>query len=207
MKAFNQLFICVLLCMCAMSQVMAQQTDAKDIMRQVEASFHKGGGIRVKFTMQASSGTIELKGEKFVLHAGGMTTWFDGHTQWSFLASANEVNISEPTQEELQALNPYAWLSLYRNGYCAQLFQQVHADNASRYYGVLLTAPGGGKESLSIELYIQKSTYRPARVILQQSGEDVEIVINSYEEGLSWEDSYFVFDAAKYPGVEVIDLR
>ena len=204
MKTLNSFFICLLLAILVMPQAMAQQADAKEIMRQVEAEFHKAGGLRIKFTMQASPGVIELKEDKFVLHAGGVTTWFDGHTQWSYLASADEVNISEPTPEELQALNPYAWLSLYREGYRAQLFQP---SDASHYYGVRLTPSEEDKESLSIALYIQKSTYRPARIVLQQGGENVEIVVNGYEDGLSWEDSHFVFDATKYPEAEIIDLR
>lgn len=87
--------------------------------------FSQGGGIRAGFTVSAStgssSGSICLKGDKFVLEAGGVTTWFDGHTQWSYLVSSDEVNVSEPTADELQSLNPYAWLSLYRNGYRAEV--------------------------------------------------------------------------------------
>lgn len=213
MDTLNRFFICLLWVMFVMPQAMAQQTDAKKIMEEVEAGFRKAGGLRIGFSMQASSGqssgTIELKDEKFVLYAGGVTTWFDGHTQWSYLVSAGEVNISEPTPEELQTLNPYAWLSLYRNGYRAQLLQPVRAGDASRYYGVQLTAPaaGGSMEALSITLYVQKNTYRPARIVLQQGGEDVEIVVENYEDGLLWSDSHFVFDASKYPDAEVIDLR
>lgn len=51
-----------------------------------------------------SAGVIELKGEKFVLKTDDGITWFDGKTQWSYLRSSDEVNISNPTGTELQAL-------------------------------------------------------------------------------------------------------
>ena len=58
-----------------------------------------------------------MKGDKFLLETEGVTTWFDGRTQWSYLASSDEVNVSEPTLEELQSINPYSWLSLYKQDY------------------------------------------------------------------------------------------
>ena len=75
MDTLNRFFICLLWVMFVMPQAMAQQTDAKKIMEEVEAGFRKAGGLRIGFSMQASSGqssgTIELKDEKFVLYAGG----------------------------------------------------------------------------------------------------------------------------------------
>ena len=189
-------------------QVVAQQTDALEVMERVEAGFRKAGCLRVDFSVRMASGryagSIDLKGEKFVLRTGGVTTWFDGRTQWSYLESAGEVNISEPTPDELQSLNPYAWLSLYRNGYRVQSCQP---DRVGRY-GVLLTATDEVEGSVSsIRLYVSRATGRPERIVLQQGGEDVEITVDAYREGFSWADSYFTFDASRHPGVEVIDLR
>ena len=192
-------------------QVVAQQVDATAVMQRVEAGFRKAGGIRVDFSMLISAGrsagTIELEGEKFVLRAGGMTTWFDGHTQWSYLDSANEVNISEPTAEELQMLNPYAWMSLYRDGYRAQFFQPAQASDALRYYCVQLVAATGDVGISLIRLYVRKNTFRPERIVLREGVEDVEIQVGTYQENMRWNDGHFVFDVAGHPGVEIIDLR
>ena len=58
-----------------------------------------------------------LKGNRFYLNSGGIQSWFDGTTQWSYLESSEEVNVSNPTPDELQTINPYALLSIYKSGY------------------------------------------------------------------------------------------
>ena len=65
----------------------------------------------------SESGTIQLKGEKFVLKASEVITWFDGKTQWSYVVRNDEVNVSNPTQEELQQINPYTFLYMYQKDF------------------------------------------------------------------------------------------
>ena len=189
----------------------AQQEEARDILRRAADTFLRSGGVNASFSVRSSEGSyagaIRLKAEKFVLEAGGMTTWFDGRTQWTCLPSGEEVNVSEPTAEELQSLNPYAWLSLYRNGYRAQFYRHASSADAARYYCVLLTAAHDSTELQSLIIYVQKNTYRPSRIVLQQGGEEVEITIVAYQDGLSWADNHFSFDVSKHPGIEVIDMR
>ena len=92
----------------------AQKLDAQDILDRTATAFRQAGGIQADFTVQtyakgalqgSSVGTIRLKGEKFLLDADGVKTWFDGRTQWSYLTNSDEVNVSEPTPEELQKEN------------------------------------------------------------------------------------------------------
>ena len=58
-----------------------------------------------------------LKGNKFCLESGGIKTWFDGKTQWSYVEQNEEVNVSSPTPEEIQSVNPYALLTAYKKGF------------------------------------------------------------------------------------------
>jgi len=191
---------------CALPAV-AQQPDARTILDRTAEAFRKLGGVRMTFTVRASggtsTGTIRLKGDRFLLEAEGMTTWFNGHTQWSYLASADEVNISEPTAEELQTINPYALLSIYKQGYRLTLEKA----DASQY-GVRLTATDLRRELQSVVVYVTKDSYRPVRVsTTQRGGETAVISIDSYRSGENYSDALFVFDKKKYPTAELIDLR
>lgn len=192
--------------------VAAQQSDAKDILDRVADAFRKENGIKLTFSVRApegnSNGSICLKDDRFLLETEGMTTWFDGRTQWSYLVSSDEVNVSEPTPEELQGINPYAWLSLYKKDYKLKVAKIGNAsDNTT--YKVVMTATKRDQDIQCIILYIEKRSFRPLRLSMVQRGskDAVLVLINSYQTGKKYDDGLFVFDKQAYPTAEIIDLR
>ena len=103
-----------------------QQSQAKAVLDKTAEAFRKTGGVKADFIIKSvtnglvegsESGTIQLKGEKFVLKASEVITWFDGKTQWSYVVRNDEVNVSNPTQEELQQINPYTFQYMYQKGF------------------------------------------------------------------------------------------
>ena len=70
----------------------------------------------------SSTGTMNLSGRNFHISTPEMKVWYDGKTQWSYAPSAGEVNITEPTSEELAQTNPFSILSgLNRDFTCRRL--------------------------------------------------------------------------------------
>ena len=187
----------------------AQQEEARDILRRAADTFLRSGGVNASFSVRSSEGSytgaIRLKAEKFVLEAGGMTTWFDGHTQWTYLPESDEVNISEPTPEELQTINPYAWLSLYDRGYDLNLLPA----ETSGQYKVEMLARSSEAQVSRLVLWLDKSSLQPVKFSLTLSGnvEPTEIIVQSYRTGQTYADRQFVFNPSEYPTAEVIDLR
>lgn len=185
-----------------------QDSGARDVLHRSAEAFRQAGGVEVRFSVRSSegysTGTIRLKGEKFVLDAGGMTTWFDGHTQWTYLASADEVNITEPTAEELQGINPYAWLSLYDRGYALRLLQ-----GDGKNYEVEMKATAADAQIVRLVARIDKTTWLPVGVSLTLAGstEPVVITVRDCRTGLTWPERFFVFDSQAHPTADVIDLR
>lgn len=191
--------------------MVAQQREALDIMDSTADAFRKAGGIKATFTVRSqqnsSNGTIFMKGDKFLLDAEGATTWFDGHTQWSYIKSSNEVNVSEPTAEELQSINPYTLLYKYKQGYKLKLGKKNDAKDKTTYE-VVLTATDRKQDLRCIILYVAKDSLRPLRISMAlKNGETMVIIINSYQTHQNYPDSKFVFDKKAYPTAEVIDLR
>ena len=194
-----------------------QQSQAKVILDKTAEAFKKAGGVRADFTLKAvndghlegrENGIIQLKGEKFMLKTSETTTWFDGKTQWSYMVRNDEVNVSNPTQEELQQINPYTFLYMYQKGFSYKL-GATKTYRGKAVWEVVLTARDKKQELERITLFVTKDTYEPLYILLQQRGQQTrnEITVTSYQTGQNYMDRVFTFDKKQYPNAEVIDLR
>lgn len=194
-----------------------QQSQAKAVLEKTAEAFKKAGGVRADFTLKAvndghlegrENGIIQLKGEKFMLKTSETTTWFDGKTQWSYMVRNDEVNVSNPTQEELQQINPYTFLYMYQKGFSYKL-GATKTYRGKAVWEVVLTARDKKQELERITLFVTKDTYEPLYILLQQRGQQTrnEITITSYQTKQNYADQVFTFDKKQYPNAEVIDLR
>lgn len=207
----------VLIALLSLPVIAQQQSQAKVILDKTAEAFRKAGGVKADFTVKAvtnglvegaENGTIQLKGEKFVLKTSDIITWFDGKTQWSYMVRNDEVNVSTPTQEELQQINPYTFLYMYQKGFSYKL-GTVKTFQGKAVWEVVLTADDKKQELESITLYVTKNAYEPVYIQLQQRGQKTrnEITVTAYQTGLDYADDVFTFDRKAYPTAEVIDLR
>lgn len=158
----------------------AQKLDAQDILDRTATAFRQAGGIQAGFYGSdvcercfagdaSDPGTDRLKGEKFLLDAGRDETWFDGRTQWSYLTNSDEVNVSEPTPEELQSINPYALLSIYKQGYHMKLGKtDVYGGKSA--YEVIITASDRKRNLQCVIIYVTKDTFQPLCISMTQKG-------------------------------------
>lgn len=149
-------------------------------------------------TTDKQSGDLTIKGNKFRMTLGANETKFDGRTQWVFVSEYNEVSITEPTKEELREINPLAMIEYY-----------VSKDKISQGEdGAINFYPTDPKESeyFRIELRLNKANLPTRLVIYQKNGDKITLVWDSLNK-TKVNDDYFVLDVAKYPNVEVNDLR
>ncbi len=213
MKKNLLIYILMLLALPVWAQ---QQPKAKVVLDKTAAAFRKAGGVQVGFTVKmydrgvlsgTSDGAIQINGEKFYLQTPETKTWFDGKTQWSYVVANEEVNVTTPTDAELQSLNPYALLTIYQKGFnyklgTTQSYQGKPVDE------VVLTPIAKRQDLSSIVLYVTKNTSQPLLIRVEQPNKSFsEIAVESYKGGQKYADSQFAFDKKKYPRAEVIDLR
>ncbi|WP_321436308.1 LolA-like putative outer membrane lipoprotein chaperone [uncultured Bacteroides sp.] len=183
-----------------------KDAQAKQILDQTSAAFAKAGGIKATFNIKTggeqAKGVLQLKNNKFLLNTNDAITWFDGKTQWSYLKHSEEVNISLPSNEELQSMNPYTLFSIYKKG-----FNYKYNGTVGNNYKITLT-PENKKHSIArIVLLISKSNYQPQHITLEQQNNKSEITVTSYQTKQSYPDSLFKFNKKNYPNAEIIDLR
>lgn len=207
----------VLIALLSLPVIAQQQSQAKVVLDKTAEAFRKAGGVKADFTVKTvtnglvegvENGMIQLKGEKFVLKTSDIITWFDGKTQWSYVTRNDEVNVSNPTQEELQQINPYTFLYMYQQGFSYKL-GATGTYRGKAVWEVVLTARDKKRELEHITLFVTKDTYEPLYISLQQRGQQTrnEITVTSYQTKRNYADQVFMFDKKRYPGAEVIDLR
>ena len=195
--------ICFLITAMLLSVATYGQT-AKSVLDKAAANVSAKEGIRANFKMTGShgntSGQIAVKGRKFYATTPMATIWFDGKTQWTYMKNNDEVNISNPTEAQLQAINPYNFINLYKKGYNYTL------NKSGNDFVVHLTATNANAKIKEMFISINKNNYNPTQVKLLQ-GKSWTIFDISDLSKSKIADSQFRFNAKDFPQAEVIDLR
>ena len=108
------------------SSVSVDAQTAKEVLEKTSQTVLSSKAMRVTFTgtnfngtqeIGNFKGTITLRGSSYSLDSDMIRAWFDGKTLWTIFNGSEEVNVSNPTQEELQSMNPMYFLNLYKKGY------------------------------------------------------------------------------------------
>ena len=198
MKRLCFLITTVLLCTTTFAQT------AKSVLDKAAANISVKSGVQASFKMSGSmgttSGTIAVKGKKFHATTPQAIVWFDGKTQWTYMKNNDEVNVTTPTEAQLQAINPYNFINLYKNGYTATL------NKSGKDYVVHLTASSKDKKIRELFISVNKSSYHPTQVKLLQGTKWTIFDITDLKKQ-NIPDTQFRFNAKDFPQAEVIDLR
>ena len=204
MIKMKRTYLLVLILFLSVSLSAQKDKQAREILDKTTNALQQAGGIRATFG-GTGNGTLLLKGNQFYLNSGGIQSWFDGKTQWSYLESSEEVNVSNPTPEELQTINPYALLSIYKSGYNYK-YAGTKSRNGKQGFEVILT-PENKQDITSITLFVSQ-TYQPLYIKVEQNNKSAnEIIVTSYQTNQPLDNATFKFDKKKFPNAEVIDLR
>ena len=176
---------------------------AEKILDKVFVFLSNPEGVRIDFT-GSENGYLIMKGEKFYLNNQSIQSWYDGKTQWSYLTDNEEVNISSPTKEEIQAISPYHLLKRYKSDYIYIYIGQskrkgklVHEINLTSKSDIIN----------DIKLIISDDN-KPVAILFYRNNKLMsEVNITSLQTDSKIDDKQFRFDKTKYPQVEIIDLR
>lgn len=210
----NRIFLLAFSLWLSASPLVAQKDrQARKVLDQTVATLQQGGGIYATF-IGSSEGTLQLKGDRFYLNSNGIQSWFDGKTQWSYVENSEEVNITNPTPEELQPLHPMALLSLYRHGYNYR-YNGTQPYDGQTAHVITLTPeatpkpgqPGGQPNIQRITVLISQQNLPLYIKMEPKHGPAQEFMVTSCQLHQSLNDATFTFDRKKYPNAEVIDLR
>lgn len=195
----------VLMITVALACTMGYAQTTKQVLDNAAKTISNKQGISAKFKISGpnfspTDGNIYVKGQKFQATTEVATIWFDGKTQWTYMKGNNEVNVSNPSESELQAINPYNFINIYRNGFNYTMSTKGNS------YEVHLTATNKKRNLQEMYITINKKDYVPTQVKMKQKNGWTTINISNLKAA-KLNDSMFRFNAKDYPHAEIIDLR
>jgi outer membrane lipoprotein-sorting protein len=195
----------VFLIMLVMTAMMGHGQTARQVLDKAAKVVSNRQGITASFTISSvgigtTSGTISVKGKKFHATTPVATIWFDGKTQWTYMKNNNEVNVSNPSEAELQAINPYNFINLYKSGFTTSM------TTAAQKYQIHLVATNKKRNLQEMYITINKSNYVPTQVKMKQRNGWTTINISNFKS-TKLSDELFRFKTTDYPHAEIIDLR
>ena len=147
---------------------------ATKVLDKTAAVVSAKSGVTASFTISSkqygnSTGTISVKGKKFYANTSAGVVWFDGKTQWTYVKQNDEVNVCNPTPADLQAINPYHFIYMYKNGYTATM-----TTNAQSYV-VTLKATNKNSGVQEMVVTINKQSYVPSQIKMLQVNSSITV--------------------------------
>jgi outer membrane lipoprotein-sorting protein len=171
--------------------------DAKKLLDGISTKFKKHSAIQAKFSLkienasgkslESKTGTVYMKGAKYRITVTGEEIFSDGSNVWTYDKSSNEVTISK-IDPSANSITPQ---KLFTNFYDKDFLYKLNGSvkmNGKTMKEIELTPVDKTKPFFKVLVYVDNSS-------------------NSLQTNGKISDATFVFDAKKYPGVEVVDLR
>lgn len=151
-------------------------------------------------------GEITVMGDMYKLALDEQVVINNGNTVWTYLPDVNEVNIDtyDPSEDEISPSKIY---TAYKEGY-KYLYTGDESCNGGSCAVIDLVPNDKDAQFFKIKLYINKKDYSlKSWTMFDKTGNKYKYTINDFNSNINVKESFFTFDATKYPGVEVIDLR
>lgn len=202
--------------LCVGLALWAQPND-KEAVKLVNQAIEKleKSALNVSFTMnyqntihetnQIEFGNCIIFGERFYFNMAGIETFYDGKTQWVYMADINEVTVSEPIESELKDINPLAMMKYYTSNHRIALDEEL----STKDIAVVNLYPHSKKEEYFMVTFLfSRTTQFPTKIVIsQKNGDKIMFDWTSLSRIIKPEENQFVFVQSNYPKVIVNDLR
>jgi outer membrane lipoprotein-sorting protein len=191
---------------------------AKTILAEVSKKYKSYQIVKATFSFiidnpqakvkKTENGTLYVKANanKYKLIMTDRELISDGKNQWTHLKADEEVQLTA-VDHSSDALNPAQIFTLYENGFNSLYTGEKKIGNKV-YQMIQLTPIDKSKSYSKVILSIDKTAKQIANVlVLEKDGSKYTYQVKSFVPNVKVPESTFTFDAKKYPGVEVVDLR
>lgn len=189
-----------------------------EILDQVAAKTEKYVGLKIDFTMYVENlhnakrdsykGNAIYKQGLYKMDIMGQVVYSDGKTNWTYLKDADEINITNNSENEAFMTNPQAILKDYKSkfkvNYISDKFEKNRALMEFDFYPKQIE----NKKYSKITIRIDKTKKQIFSVrYVGKDGVNYLVEIDKMLENPTIADTEVKFNKASYPGAELIDMR
>jgi outer membrane lipoprotein-sorting protein len=175
--------------------------------KSVQSSFSLKIENNVGKTLGAKSGMVYMKGVKYRISVTGQEIFCDGSIISTYDKSTNELTITK-IDPSVNSITPQKiFTNFYDKDFLYKLNGDVKVGN-KMVQQIELTPTDKSKPFFKVLLNIDKKNQSISSTkIFEKSGNVYLYEISNMNTSTLVSDAQFLFDAKKYPGVEIVDLR
>ena len=200
-----------------LSTILTAQSDkkAEELLEKVinKMAAYENFKAELSYTMvnkemdidEKKTGVIFVKDDSYRIEMEGQIIISDGTTIWTYIQDSEEVMISDVEAEE-GSISPSKILTTYNEDYKAKFDVDKKLKNVDLKCISLKPNEGKQFENMRIEVNEKKLTLESFS-LNDKNGNVFTYFIINLEPNLELPDDTFTFDPAKYPDVDVIDMR
>lgn len=197
---------------------MVQDSAAKVILDRVSEKLANYTSIIADFELiidnrmedlhSKSTGSIQVKGDKYYMESMGTAVHFDGKTMWSYISDINEVTITEPEAEDNDFVdNPALIFTFYNRDFKYRLIGEANVDH-KWMYEIDLYPKNRNQPYSKFKLFVNKENDMLYMVkAVSKDAIDYTIFIMNTKFNRPLDDKQFTFNPTDYPKIEIIDMR
>ena len=215
----RSIFLTITIILIACFTYAQQDQKAKGILDEVSGKTKTFKSISADFSFsmenkemeinEKNDGSIKLKGQKYFvdLPGAGVKVYSDGKTNWNYMKQGNQVTVSLIEDAGSELMDPSSLFSIYEKGFSSKFIAEKNV-GGQILYQIDLFPDKKEYDVTKITIEINKSTMMiQSAMLFGTDGNLYGIVVKKMETNKEFSDNEFVFDASKFPDVEIIDLR
>lgn len=191
--------------------------EAKKVLDGVSAKFKTYKTVKAAFTykvenaagkvLSTKAGSVIMKGQKYRVTIVGQEIFCDGINVWTYDKAAKEVTITKFDGESTTLTPQKLFTNFYDQDFLYKLNGEKKQGNKT-IQEIEMTPTDKTKPFHKVYVYVDKAAKTLSSTkVLEKAGSRYSYTVNTLTPNTTIADNQFVFDAKKYPGVEIVDLR
>lgn len=159
-------------------------------------------------TPQVQKGKFIRKGESYRVITGPQKIYSNGEYVWIYAKEHNEVQITDAGDTGDDFVSPDQLFRLYQTGDYIYRISRTFEKEGEQLVEVEFKPTDSMSEFFKIKMVLNKAKALPKSVkIFYKDGLRVTTNLTNLIKNKAYPKRFFSFDAAKYPGVKLEDLR